>query len=294
VTSRIATLLAALSLAACDPSRAPPRPAPGAAGPKILATVNGVAITDRDVVHRARRPGALPPEDDVPREVLQTVILDELAYQKAVALGLDADPGYQARLDDLEAQVRTFRRQELAGRLRAWAQARATVPDAEARAWFDRNAALVRTRFRVHQIFYRGRATEILGDQADLRAGKRFDEVAWRRFPDAPREGRAPWDLGELEWFQLPPAWRGIVDRLEPGQVSDVIKEGDRAWIVRLAGTRADPTITFETAREHIVQLLGRPRAEELLRSTLAEEQARASVVLQAAHLAAAQQPSRP
>ena len=293
MTSRIATLLAALSLAACNPSRAPPRPAPGAAGPKILATVNGVAITDRDVVHRARRPGAPPPEEDVPREVLRTVIRDELVYQKALALGLDADPAYRARLDDLEAQVRTFRRQEMAGRLRAWAQERATVSDGEARAWFDRNAALVRTRFRVHQIFYRGRLTELLADQADLKSGKRFDEVAWRRFPDVPHEGHAPWDLGELEWFQLPPAWRGIIERLERGQVSDVIQEGDRAWIIRLAGKRADPTITFDTARERIVQLLRQPKAEELLRRTLAEEQARASVVFQAGHVAAVQ-PSRP
>jgi parvulin-like peptidyl-prolyl isomerase len=254
--------------------------------------VNGVVLTDRDVAHRARRPGA-PASDDVAAapEVLQTVIRDELAYQKALALGLDADPGYRKRLDDLEAQVRTFRRQEMAGRLRAWAQERAAASDAEARAWFERNAALVQTRYRVHQIFYRGRLAELQADQADLRAGRRFEEVAWRRFPEVAHEGRAPWDLGELEWFQLPPAWRGIVDRLEPGQVSELIKDGDRAWIVRLASRRVDPAITFDTERERVLRLLGQPRADELLRSLLAEEEAKARVVFRAGDLAAAPPP---
>ena len=95
-----------------------------------------------------------------------------------------------------------------------------------------------------------------------------------------PREGNAPWDLGELAWYQLPPAWRGIVDRLEPGQVSDVIKgEGERYWVVKLVGKRVDPAVSFETERERIETVLRQRKADALFGRLLAEMKAKARIV---------------
>lgn len=282
VVHPLVVLLAAVApLAGCDPSKAPPHPV-ASEGVDVLATVNGVPITERDVEHRARRPGAamgMGPASEPSPVILQAVVQDEIIQQKAVELGLDRDPEYRVRLDDLEAQVRLFRRRELASKLRAWAQEHASVSEAEARAWFDENAALVRTRFHVLQLFNRGRLTDLLEASAEVRQGAPFEEVARRRLGGPLAQGRAPWDLGELSWYQLPPAWRGIVDRLRPGEVSDVIRgEGERGWIVKLAGARVDPGITFDTERERVLALLRASRADALLARTIAEARAAAAV----------------
>src|SRR5262245_29866872 len=74
-----------LLLASCGRTPAP------AAG--VLATVNGVAITAAEL-DQLGRPGhgnaATPDPGD---GMLQTAIRQELAAQKAIELGLDADPG---------------------------------------------------------------------------------------------------------------------------------------------------------------------------------------------------------
>jgi hypothetical protein len=274
--SLVAVVSTAL-LAACGERRS----AEGG-GLEVLATVNGVPITERDVAHRTERPGtpAMPGHEPAAAgNALPTIVQDELVYQRAVELGLDRDPEYLRRVADLEAQVRTFRRQQMTMRVRAWAQEQVKVTEQEARDWFDRNAALVTTRFHVLQIFYRGRAEQILADRADIRSGAPFEEVAWRRFDGVPRQGKAPWDLGELAWHQLPPAWRGVVDQLEPGQVSEVIRDGDRAWVIKLAAKRVDPALGFATERERIDTALRQRKAEAQYASVVAEARKRAKIV---------------
>ena len=273
-------LVSLASLAACGRDRAGPGPAE-ADRATVLATVNGVTITDADVKQRSRRAvTGGGPSHEQSGNVLQTIVRDELIYQKAVELGLDRQPEYRQRVDDLEAQLRAFRRQELGAIYRRHVQQQAAVTDAEAQAYFDENAAFIRTRFHVRQIFYKGRYPDIARDQQDLKSGMPFEQVASRRFAGVALEGRPPWDLGELYWFQLPPAWRGIVDRLEPRQVSDIIKgEGERSWVVELAGKRTDPAITFATERERIVEALRQRKADALYDAMLAELKDKARIV---------------
>jgi peptidyl-prolyl cis-trans isomerase C len=274
----VAVSLASIAaLAACGRPAAPA--ATGAA--RVVATVNGAQITEADLDQRARRsptPGA--PGHEVSGNVLQTVVREELIAQRAVQLGLDREPGYREQLEQMEAQLRAFKRQQLAVLYRAWVQNHATPTEADARAWFDANADLVRTRLHVLQITRRGEPAELQRDLEDLRAGTPFEKVAARRFPDLPASVKAPWDLGEMAWNQIPPAWRGVVDRLEPGQVSDVIQgEGGRSWIVKLQGKRVDPTITFETEKDRIVDALRQQKATELYEASLAEARAKARIV---------------
>jgi parvulin-like peptidyl-prolyl isomerase len=246
--------------------------------------VNGVPLTEADLEQRTRRtPTAGAPGHEFSANVLQTLVREELVAQRAVQLGLDREPGYRAQLEQMEAQVRAFKRQQLAVLYRTWVQGRAAPTDADARAWFDRNADLVRTRFHVLQIMRRGELAELQRDREDLRAGTPFEQVAARRYPDLPASAKAPWDLGEMAWNQLPVAWRGVVDRLEPGQVSEVIHgEAGRSWIVKLASKRVDPAITFETEKDRIVDALRQEKVTELYDASLAEARAKAKIVLAA------------
>jgi parvulin-like peptidyl-prolyl isomerase len=266
-------------LASCGERRGP-APKPAAARVKVLATVNGVPITEHDVNQRSRMAvTGGGPAHDLSGNVLETVVRDELISQKAVQLGLDQDLGYRQRVDDLEAQLRAFKRQELSALYRSYVQEHAAVTDAEAQAFFERNAGFLQTKLHVLQIFYKGQSTDVLKDREDVRSGMPFEEVAARRFTSLPANMKPPWDLGELRWNQLPPSWRGIVDRLEPGQVSDVIKgENDRYWVIKLAGKTTDPAITFATEKERIVEVLRQQKAAELHDAMLADMKGRSSI----------------
>lgn len=268
-----------VSLGACGDRRNPEPPSASQA--KVLATVNGAPITELDLEQRSKGAlGGAVPGHDAPANLLQTVVRDELIYQKAVQLGLDREPGYRSKVDQLRAQVRAIERQEIAGLYRRWVHDQAKVSEAEAREYFEKNAASIRTRFHVLQILYKGSFTEIAKDHEEVKGGKPFEEVAARRFPALPVGTRPPWDLGELTWVQLPQAWRGVVDRLEPGQVSDVIQgPNDRFWIVKLAGKTLDPAVTFEGEKDRIVEQLREQKVGELYDRMLAELKEKAKVV---------------
>ncbi len=276
--TRTLLLVAAASVAAlasCGERRPPPTAGRG----RVLATVNGVQITDLDVEQRAKGPAGTPGHDVNPN-VLQTLVRDELLFQKGVQLGLDREPGYREKVDALQAQVRAFERQAMGELVRVWVRGQASVTDAEVRAYFDENAAFIRTRWHVLQILHRGTAAEIAGDRDAVKGGTPFEEVAARRFPAQPPGSKPPWDLGELAWVQVPQPWRGVVDRLEPGQVSDVIQgPNERFWIVKLVGKTVDPAITFDTEKERIGALLRERKAAALYEQSLADMKAKATIV---------------
>ena len=274
-------VVSVVSLAACrDQAASPRRSSDGQ--PKILATVNGVPITEGDVGQRARAgvSGEVAGHAASSQNVLQTVVREELILQRSLQLGLDRDEAYRRKLDDLEAQLRTFRRQEMAARFRKHVQERAAVTDAEAREYYEKNVMVIGTRFHVLQIFYKGKLAEITRDREEIARGTPFEEVASRRFAGLQANGKAPWDLGELRWSQLPSAWRGVVDHMEPGQVSEIIKgEGDRLWVIKLVNRALDPAVSYEGERERIVELLRQQKANELYASALAEATGKALVV---------------
>ncbi len=117
------TTVALLPSLACDldPSTATVNQATvsGDQSPKstegVLATVNGTPIGEADV-HFALSSGGhkkeIPPEHR--KNVLETIIRRELIYQRAIEIGLDANPGYQEKLRRMEAQINAFKRNDLA------------------------------------------------------------------------------------------------------------------------------------------------------------------------------------
>jgi hypothetical protein len=203
-----------------------------------------------------------------------------LIYQKSIQLGLDKKPEYRQKLNDIESQLRAFQRQEMSTLYRRYAQEKAEVTDSEAREYFEKNAKQLQTKFHVLQIFYKGKYPEIVKDHKDVKSGMPFEKVASRRFAGLPKNIKAPWDLGEMSWNQMPQPWKGVVDRLEPGQVSDIIKGvNDRFWVIKLANKTVDPKITFATEKEAIVTMLKQQKADALYNSMLDEMQGKAKIV---------------
>ncbi len=272
----ILAVAAITAAAACQgTSTAAPRPESRAG---VVAVVNGVAITEADLavaMTAAARAGdphrgdtaAAPP---VRADVLDHLIDQELAAQRATERGLDRDPALAAELATRQAELDALRRQRLADALTRAARGDADVaiPEAELRRYYAEHLDRIQTVTHVAQILVRDRAT-IESARRDLDAGAAFDAVAARQFPTIP-PGTRPWDLGELTWNQLPAQWAGIVDTLAVGATSPIIAgPRSRLWIVHVIDRRIDRSVTFETARPAIEAMM-RADAETVAETELA------------------------
>lgn len=277
--------LAAL-LSACGEKREANRKTDADSQATVVATVNGVPLTEYDLKQIAKRAvgghgGESPKPAEAAQNALQTLVRDELIYQKSVELGLDKDQGYRRKLSEAEAQLRAVQRQEMSALYRRHLRSKAEVTDGEAKDYFEKNAKKLQTKFHVWQLFYRGNDPRIAKDLQDLKSGMAFERVAARQYPPhLPKEMKAPWDLGELHWSQVPEPWQTILDRLAPGQVSEVIPgPRERYWVIKLVKKTADPQITFATEKGKIVEILGAQKADALYSSSLTEMKEKAKIV---------------
>ena len=273
-------------------SQAAGRPAqPPDSAKDVLATVNGAPIGEEDVRFAMRSRGhdkEIPPEHR--KNVLEVIIRRELIYQRAIELGLDANPRYREKLRRMEAQINAFKRKELSELFWREIASAATISEAEAKKYFAENATRIRTELHVWQILQR---KEGLIEQAlnDLEQGTSFEEVARRRFPKLPKTGRAPWDLGYLRWNQVPEPWRSVVYDLKNGEVSGVIRgPNNRFWIIKLMDKRENPDITFESVKASIMEVLKNAKIEELREKTDRDLRAKASIVYSKGPVGASQE----
>lgn len=232
----------------------------------VLATVNGKPVTELDVQYKMKSGGHSG--GGAPRQrpdTLEEIIREELCYQRAVALGLDADPVYREKLRQFEVQLDFFKRKELTELfVRREIEAKAPVTEAEAARYFAANAGRLRTEIHIWQILRRDESA-IKQALKDLEDGIPFEQVAAQQFPQLPETGQQPWDLGYLKWNQIPEPWREIVYDLKSGAISGVIRgPKGRFWILKLIDRRDNPTITFESVRPILLESLQHSRIQDL------------------------------
>jgi EpsD family peptidyl-prolyl cis-trans isomerase len=248
---------------------------------KVLATVNGVPITEHDMKQHFKR--VVHGENVNPeatQNILQTLVRNELIYQQSLELGLDKNPEYRRKVYEAEAQLRAFQRQEISAFYREYVKNKAVVTDPEAKEYFEKNSKRIQTKVHVWQIYYKGEEARIAEDYKDLKSGKPFEKVALRRFPNLPKGMKAPWDLGYLYWSQIPASWQGVIDRLEPGQASDIIKgPNERFWVIRLVDKMVDPKITFATEKEKIVEVVQKQKTDELHDTMLSQMRTKSRII---------------
>lgn len=270
------------SLCSCSEKKEANRKTDADVQDKVLATVNGVPITEADrrqIIKRAAGHGQeVTPGAD--KNVLETLVRNELIYQQSLELGLDKNPEYRRRLDEIEAQLREYKRQELYTLYRGYIRNKAVVTDPEAREYFEKNSKRIQTKYHVWQIYYKGEEARIAEDYKELNSGKSFEKVAARRFPNLPKGMKAPWDLGYLYWFQIPAFWQNSIDRLEPGQVSEIIEgPNERFWVIKLVDKTVDPKITYDTEKGKIVEVLQKQKADELSENMLSQMRTKSKIV---------------
>lgn len=248
----------------------------------VLVTVNGTPITELDLFYalrrsRGHRAKATPESRE---DVLESIILQELIYQKAVDLGLDTDPKYQEEMRRVEVQVNAFKRKKLADAFfRREIANKAEVSNAEAQEYFAANTARIRTEVNVWQILRR-KESLVEQDLNDLKHGISFAEIAKKQYPKLPKTGRQPWDLGYLRWNQVPAAWQNVVYDLKKGETSDIIRgPNQRFWIIQLIDKREKPDLTYEDVKPAIMAILRDEKIQQLRDRTQRELRDKARIV---------------
>jgi len=256
-----AVAVACATLASCD--RTEPVPAPDIG---VLATVNGMPITETDLLYESSS-ARQHKEEEAPADrdkILQTIIMRELAYQTAVDLGIDKDPEYQEELRRMNAQVTAFKRKKLADVFFAREIARrATVSDEEAREYFEKNAEAIRSEIHIWQILRRDESL-IEQDLENLQQGEAFADVASKRFLDLPQTDRMPWDLGYLRWEQVPELWWSGIRELKAGETSGIIRgQNERYWIIHLVDRRRNQDISYEDVEHKVKDVMKNEKIQQ-------------------------------
>ena len=244
---------------------------PPEAAKDAIATVNGTPISEIDVRYTLKNDSHTAEVTPQHRKnTIETIIRQELFRQRAVELGLDADPRYQEELRQMEAQMNAFKRKELTELfVRREIDGKAVVSEAEAKKYFAENAARIRTDLLVWQILQKGEEGPIEQALKDIRNGTPFEAVAERQFPKLPTTGPRPWDLGYLRWQQVPESWRNVIYDMKKGDVSGIIRgPSQRFWIIKLVDKRENQDITFESVKPIIMEALKSEKREEVREET--------------------------
>jgi hypothetical protein len=267
-------LLAALLGVACQRPLSPEASVPG----EVVARVNDVALTDDDLSLQPTARGHQ--QTPVSRAaLLDALVTEELAAQKAVELGLELDAAGKKELARLQAAVVVARRRALAN---AWyaqvtRQAMTVTPD-EITAYYQDHARELRRQLHLHLVMRRSEA-ELEPVRQALASGRSLEQILEAQQPvGAPGK---PWDLGWVGPTQLAPQWRPVLAELKAGQVSPIIKgDHDRYWLVQLIEEREAPAMTLEAARPLIQQMLASERALPAREAAQAALRQRARVVI--------------
>jgi peptidyl-prolyl cis-trans isomerase C len=230
--------------------------------PDTILTVNGVPITEADVRMESKGDahGALP--DEGKRQIIvDSLVRRELLRQAALSRHLETSPDYLARRVNLDAQIRSFERQELPAALFRGLLAEAAVTEDEAKAWYAANEKRVGVEVRIKQLLLKSRAAAEKA-KAELDAGRPFNEVATAQYPNLPVGAKTPWDLGFLHWGKMPPQWLAVVFDTPDGKSTPIIEgAGNRFWILEVTEKRPAPAGAFDTVKAAVIERL---RAERV------------------------------
>jgi len=221
---------------------------------KVIAKVNGTAITEEDLAFRLH--GAHGAPEKQPR-MLDDLIREELLYQQGLKLGLDKDPGYRAQISRMERQVANLKRSEMTRRVyNTQVAAKIEISNQDAKNYYDQNVNQITTDLHLGIISFNKKepAEEAL---KKIRGGAAFESIARSVMGSQASAGREPWDLGFSSWDQIPIDFVDAVYRLKPGEVSEVVSSRRTSpQIFKLFETRKNPKADFPAVSGAIMNRL--------------------------------------
>lgn len=227
---------------------------------KILARVNGSAITDADVAAAekdfAQQLVAVPAADRR-RLLLQHLIESQLLADAATKENLD-------KSDELENTMRYYRRRTLRN-LYYREHLRDAVSEAEAKSFYDERIGNMprETEVRARHILVEDEATA-----ADLRErlarGGDFEALA-KEYSKDPGSADSGGDLGYFSKDQMVAAFADAAFGLEKGEISEPVQTEFGWHIIMLEDKRDKQPPSFDAVKQQILAYLAQEKAEKAI-----------------------------
>lgn len=254
--SRFAALSLGLALAAAPMAALPAL----AQADKVVATVNGIAITERDLTlaseDLAERLAQLPEERK--RDELVNYMVDlKLGAKAALDAKIADGPDFAARLA-------YYREKVLLDEYLTRESKKAATPEA-AQKLFDDTLKAMKPEEEVH-------ARHILvEDEAKAKAavervkkGEDFAKVAAELSKD-PGSGKEGGDLGWFSKERMVPEFAEAAFKLEKGQISAPVKSQFGWHVIKLEDKRTKPLPKFDEVKPQIEQYLERKAQQDIV-----------------------------
>jgi len=248
---RMSAFSATLALCACAQQGSGGAPA-GAAAPKPVATVNGVALS-RDVFDFLAKSGASKGGAELTAEqknqALDSLVRAEVVAQQAEKDGLDKN-------GDAVSQLALARLQILEQAAMANFMKDRKPTDAELKAEYDTQvAAMAKTQYHAHHILLKSKddADKVI---AQLKKGAKFEALAKTLSTDTGSKTNG----GDLGWFSpsgMVKPFADAVQAMKKGETSAAPVQSDFGWhVIRLDETRESTPPAFDTVKDRLVQIV--------------------------------------
>ncbi len=220
--------------------------------------VNKEEITVHQINYVLQQQRGLKPEqaDAASKQILERLIDQELALQKAVEFKLDRDPRVVQQLEAAKREIVSRAYLEKAG------DAASKPTPEEIQKYYDANPALFKDRrvYSLQEIAIEAKPEQIAGLKAKLESAKNITEfVDFLKANDFRFSGNQAVRAAE----QLPLASLATFAAMKDGQAL-LNASPTGAQVIVLAGARAQP-VTLEQARPAVEQFLLNERKREIL-----------------------------
>jgi EpsD family peptidyl-prolyl cis-trans isomerase len=264
VAAAASLLAAGVLLVGCEQKK-------GAEAAQAAAKVNKEDITVQQINHVLQQQRGLKPEqaEAASRQVLERLIDQELAVQKAGELQLDRDPRVVQQLDSARREILARAYVEKAG------EAVAKPTAEEVAKYYEENPALFKERriYNLQEIAIEASPEQVAQLRAKMTGVKNIGElVEYLKANDFRFSGNQAVRAAE----QLPLASLGTIAALRDGQAV-LSPTPNGALVVALAGSRSQP-IPLDKATPAIEQFLLNARKRELVANDIKAMRAAARI----------------
>lgn len=245
----------------------------------VLATVDGVEITDQDLApllgNNKAELDKLP--DNIKKSLVDKVIERQLIIAQTKKEKINESKEYQKALEDMKENLLVS----------VWMKKQfdsIKISDSEAKKFYDKNKEQFVTPEQVRAkhilVAQQSEAEEILKELKNLKGEaleKKFAEIASSKSID---QGSAV-NGGELGWFgktQMVPEFGDAAFKLKKGQISGVVKSNFGYHIIYKQDAKAKSTVPFDQVKESITHRLKEEKLSSSVSKTLDSLKSKAKI----------------
>lgn len=244
---------------------------------KVLATINGVEITEQDIdlaISRfPKQKQAQLSTEQGRKQLLNQKISFELIFNYAQNEKMNEEKEFQDQLEQLKKEVLV---QYAASKLLSDVK----VTDNEVKDYYEANKAVFKappTATASHILV--NTEEEANNIKKEIQDGLAFEEAA-KKYSTCPSKQKGG-NLGTFSKGQMVPEFEKAAFDLEPGVVSEPVKTQFGYHLIKVQNKSEDSTIPFEQAKDTIKGQLLQERQDFKLASVIAEMQKKYNVTME-------------